>query len=48
MGAYAEKSIRCLTVRPTVHFDHIKRHYYMSHRSVNPTGIVPVGPEHGF
>jgi putative glutathione S-transferase len=31
-------------VRPTVDFGHIKRHYYMSHRSVNPTGIVPVGP----
>jgi glutathionyl-hydroquinone reductase len=31
-------------VRRTVNFDHIKRHYYMSHRSVNPTGIVPVGP----
>lgn len=31
-------------VRPTVHFDHIKRHYYMSHRSVNPTGVVPLGP----
>jgi putative glutathione S-transferase len=31
-------------VRGTVQFDHIKRHYYMSHRSVNPTGIVPEGP----
>ncbi len=31
-------------VAKTVHFDHIKRHYYMSHRSVNPNGIVPVGP----
>jgi putative glutathione S-transferase len=35
-------------VRRTVNFDHIKRHYYMSHRSVNPTGIVPVGPEIDF
>jgi putative glutathione S-transferase len=31
-------------VRQTVRFDHIKRHYYMSQRSVNPTAIVPVGP----
>ncbi|TGR93428.1 glutathione S-transferase family protein, partial [Mesorhizobium sp. M2E.F.Ca.ET.209.01.1.1] len=23
----------------------IKAHYYGSHRSINPTGIVPVGPE---
>jgi putative glutathione S-transferase len=35
-------------VRKTVNFDHIKRHYYMSHRSVNPTGIVPVGPDIDF
>jgi len=24
---------------------HIKAHYYGSHRSINPTGIVPMGPE---
>lgn len=29
----------------TVHFDHIKRHYYYSHESINPTRIVPKGPE---
>lgn len=29
----------------TVNFDHIKRHYYQSHRTINPTGIVPVGPD---
>lgn len=28
----------------TVRFDHIKRHYYASHRMINPTGIVPKGP----
>jgi len=32
-------------VADTVSFDHIKRHYYGSHRTINPTGIVPVGPE---
>jgi len=31
-------------VRHTVSFDHIKTHYYASHRSINPTGIVPRGP----
>jgi glutathionyl-hydroquinone reductase len=31
-------------VAATVDFNHIKRHYYMSHRRINPTGIVPVGP----
>ena len=31
-------------VAETVSFDHIKNHYYQSHRTINPTGIVPVGP----
>ncbi|MCG6121660.1 MAG: glutathione S-transferase family protein [Microvirga sp.] len=31
-------------VRETVDFDHIKRHYYESHGTINPTGIVPLGP----
>jgi len=31
-------------VADTVNLDHIKRHYYGSHRNVNPTGIVPIGP----
>ncbi len=29
----------------TVDFDHIKQHYYYSHKSINPTRIVPKGPE---
>ncbi|MDF2639002.1 MAG: yqjG [Novosphingobium lindaniclasticum] len=28
----------------TVNFQHIKGHYYQSHRTINPTGIVPCGP----
>lgn len=31
-------------VAETVSFDHIKRHYYGSHKTINPTGIVPKGP----
>jgi glutathionyl-hydroquinone reductase len=31
-------------VAGTVNFEHIRRHYYESHRTINPTGIVPVGP----
>jgi putative glutathione S-transferase len=31
-------------IAETVDFDHIKRHYYGSHRNINPTGIVPLGP----
>jgi putative glutathione S-transferase len=31
-------------VAETVDFDHIKRHYHLTHGSINPTGIVPKGP----
>jgi putative glutathione S-transferase len=32
-------------VAPTVVMDHIQAHYYRSHGNINPTGIVPMGPE---
>jgi glutathionyl-hydroquinone reductase len=44
LWAYARDIYQTPGVAPTVNFDHIKRHYYMSHRRINPTGIVPVGP----
>jgi glutathionyl-hydroquinone reductase len=31
-------------VAATVNLDHIKRHYFMSHRHLNPSGLVPLGP----
>ncbi len=31
-------------IAETVNFDHIKRHYYITHGEINPTRIVPVGP----
>lgn len=32
-------------VAETMNLDHVKQHYFGSHPSVNPTGIVPLGPE---
>jgi len=32
-------------VADTVNFDHIKRHYYRTHITINPTRLVPVGPQ---
>ncbi len=32
-------------VAETVRFDHIKAHYYKTHDDINPTGIVPLGPD---
>jgi putative glutathione S-transferase len=35
-------------IAETVNLDHIKRHYYVSQRTINPTQIVPVGPAIDF
>lgn len=35
-------------VADTVRWDHIKGHYYQSHRSINPSGVVPLGPALDF
>lgn len=32
-------------VAETVSFEHIKRHYYFSHKGINPTQVVPKGPD---
>ena len=35
-------------IAETVNLTHIKDHYYRSHETINPTGIVPVGPDIDF
>jgi putative glutathione S-transferase len=35
-------------IADTVNMDHIKRHYYMTHESLNPNRIVPAGPDIDF
>ena len=42
---YRKELYRCPGVAETVDIFHIKRHYYESHRMLNPRGIVPLGPE---
>ena len=32
-------------IADTVNFDHIKRHYYITHAEINPTRLVPIGPQ---
>ena len=44
LSAYLEGLAAHPAIAPTINLDHIKRHYYMSHRTINPTGIVPLGP----
>jgi putative glutathione S-transferase len=35
-------------IRETVNFEHIRKHYYQSHDTINPTRIVPAGPALDF
>ena len=48
LSGYTRELYQLRGIPSTVNFDHIKRHYYESHRGVNPTGIVPLGPQHDF
>lgn len=45
LWAYARDLFQTPGFGDTVDFDHIKRHYYEVHRSINPSGIVPLGPD---
>jgi putative glutathione S-transferase len=45
LWAYARDLFQTPGFGDTIDFDHIKRHYYEVHRDVNPTGIVPLGPD---
>jgi putative glutathione S-transferase len=45
LWAYARDLFQTPGFGDTVDFDHIKRHYYQVHTGINPTGIVPLGPD---
>ena len=48
LWAYTRELYQVPGVADTVHMDHIKDHYYRSHGSLNPSGVVPAGPEIDF
>jgi putative glutathione S-transferase len=48
LWAYTRDIYQIPGVSQTVNFTHIKRHYYQSHKRINPTGIVPAGPALDF
>jgi putative glutathione S-transferase len=48
LWAYTRDLYQVPGVAETVNLDHIKRHYYVTHTSINPTGVVPRGPEIDF
>jgi glutathionyl-hydroquinone reductase len=45
LAAYTRALFEMPAFRDTTNFQHIKQHYYGSHPTLNPTGIVPVGPD---
>jgi len=45
LSGYLRELYQVPGVAETVSFEHIKRHYYQSHATINPTGVVPVGPQ---
>lgn len=44
LWAYARDLYQWPGIGNTIHMDHAKNHYYQSHETINPTGIVPLGP----
>jgi putative glutathione S-transferase len=48
LSAYTRDIYQLPGIAQTVDFTHIKRHYYESHRGINPTGVVPLGPVQDF
>ncbi len=45
LSGYLRELYQLPGIAETVDFTHIKRHYYYSHTSINPTRIVPLGPK---
>jgi glutathionyl-hydroquinone reductase len=45
LWAYARDLFQTPGFGDTVDYDHVKRHYYEVHRDINPTGVVPAGPD---
>jgi putative glutathione S-transferase len=48
LWSYTRELFQIPGVADTVNLDHIKRHYYVTHRTINPHGVVPRGPEIDF
>lgn len=48
LWAYTRALYQVPGVAETVNMTHIKQHYYGSHGTINPTGVVPIGPELDF
>ena len=45
LSGYLRELYQWPGIKDTINMAHIKQHYYRSHLNINPTGIVPVGPD---
>lgn len=45
LSGYLREIYQMANIAETVDMDHIRHHYYRSHRTINPTGVISVGPE---
>ena len=48
LWAFTRELYQIPGVAETVSLEHIKRHYYGSHKTINPSGVVPLGPDINF
>jgi len=48
ISGYVRELYQVPGIAETVSFEHIKTHYYASHTMINPTGVIPVGPQQDF
>lgn len=48
ISGYLRELYQVAGVAETVSFEHIKTHYYASHTTINPTGVIPLGPDQDF
>ena len=45
LSAYMRELYQYENVADTINMFHIKHHYYVSHTTINPSGVVPMGPK---
>ena len=45
LSGYTRELYQIPGIAETTSMTHIKRHYYESHKTINPTGVVPKGPQ---
>lgn len=48
LSRYLADFVKLPNVVETIDMQHIRAHYFLSHRHINPSGIIPIGPEPNY